>query len=293
MKFDIESKIQEFSLIVKNNIMKLVGEEPGTLMDATRYSLLSGGKYLRPYLIIETAKIFNVENNELLNTASAIEMLHCYSLIHDDLPSMDNDDFRRGKPTCHKAFNEATAILAGDNLLTFAFEILSSDKAHSNSLLRCQIINIITKAIGVNGMAGGQMLDIEFENQEKSKEEIILMQKMKTSCLFEVSVEIGCIFGQASVEEKEIFKNFSSKLGLAYQIIDDVLDAEGDEKIFGKKTRKDISKGKATLVNKFGAGYAKEYADKLIIEAKLELLSINRDCSNLTSLADYIICRNL
>jgi len=194
------------------------------LVEAMRYSALSSGKRIRPFLAINTAQIFGISASKSLNAAVAIEFIHVYSLIHDDLPAMDNDDFRRGLPTNHKKFNEATAILAGDSLLTYAFEILSEDTTHKDPALRCELIKTLAKASGFMGMAGGQMIDLEKAQQKISEEELVRLHRLKTGELFMAAVEMGAILGHASIEERAALRHFAHDFGLVFQIKDDILD---------------------------------------------------------------------
>jgi len=263
-------------------------EQNDRLLDAMRYSLFSPGKKIRSYLLIEVAKIFNAPLEEAIKAASSIEMIHCYSLIHDDLPAMDNDDLRRGKPTCHIKFDEATAILAGDALLTIAFEVLA-EKLNISPIKRCNIISCLAKAIGYRGMAGGQMRDLFYQNKQITLEEAINMENMKTSMLFSASASIGAIMGDASEREVKNLEEFGLKLGLAFQIIDDIIDLKGDENQSGKKLRKDDSAGKATIVKFIGEQKALALAEKNIEEA-LELIK-PYNSSYLELLTDFILKR--
>ena len=205
------------------------------VVEAMRYSALAGGKCLRPFLVLQSAALFGVERSKALRVAVALEMVHCYSLIHDDLPAMDNDDMRRGQPTCHKKFDEATAILAGDGLLTRAFGVIASDECLFEPAVRCQLIAELSKAAGMSGMIGGQMLDILAEGMDDTDlPEIIRLQQMKTGRLFSFACEAGAIMGKASYEDRQVLKSYARDIGLAFQITDDILDAEGDEESMGK-----------------------------------------------------------
>jgi len=291
---NIEAQLADLSETVRDEIARLLaGNQASKLLEAMKYSAISGGKYLRPFITYNVGKIFDLSIQDVIVAAASIEIIHCYSLIHDDLPSMDNDDLRRGKPSCHKAFDEATAILAGDALHTFAFEILSSENFNKDAEIRCKVINLLAKSIGMNGMAGGQMFDLQYEQLEVSEEEILTMQKMKTAYLFSVSAEIASILAKSNDIERLAIRNYGLKLGLAFQIIDDVIDVEGTEKHAGKKLGKDELAGKATLVSKFGIDYAKMKAHKLSQEAKSHLLALgDRDYNNLIAIADFVIARS-
>ena len=210
---------------------------------------MNGGKRLRPFLVMETAKLFDVNDPRILRIASAIECVHCYSLVHDDLPSMDNDDMRRGQPTLHKKYDEATAILAGDGLLTLAFEILADEKTHKDSDVRAKLCLELAKASGLNGMVGGQMYDLQAEssNDLLNMQEIKNIQNLKTGKLIQCAVKIGAIVGGANPKQMQCLENYASNIGLAFQVSDDLLDALGDEILMGKSVRKDDVKIKQHL----------------------------------------------
>jgi len=197
------------------------------LVEAMRYSALSDGKRIRPFLVMASAQILGINPLASLNAAVALEFVHVYSLIHDDLPAMDNDDMRRGQPTCHKKFDEATAILAGDALLTYAFEILTDVKTHQDAAVRCELIKTLAKASGFKGMAGGQMIDLEKANKKISKEELAKLHRLKTGELFMAATEMGAILGHSTIEERNALRYYAHDLGLAFQIRDDILDHSG------------------------------------------------------------------
>jgi farnesyl diphosphate synthase len=249
---------------VEGRLTKLLGEAgsgpaaPGRLAEAMRYATLSGGKRFRPFLVIEAAALFGVPQRQALNTAAAVECIHCYSLVHDDLPAMDDDDLRRGRPTVHKAFDEATAILAGDALLTIAFEILSQPATHPNPEIRAELVFGLARASGWRGMAGGQMLDLAAERVLQDMDGIRKIQAMKTGALIEFSVDAGAILGRASAAEREALRTYARTIGLAFQVADDLLDAEGSPEHVGKATGKDARAGKATLVSLIGLSQARE-----------------------------------
>lgn len=265
------------------------GEE--TVLEAMRYSALSGGKRLRPFLTICSAGLFGVSYEAALETAAAIEFIHTYSLIHDDLPALDNDDLRRGKPSCHKAFGEATAILAGDGLLTYAFQILSSPKVHADPGVRCELVSALAQAAGCWGMVGGQMMDLEAENKKLSVEEIIRLQRLKTGELFAISCEAGGILGKAPMMMRKLLRAYAHDMGLAFQITDDLLDVEGTRTKMGKGVRKDKIKGKATLVASMGVDRAREHASILTRQAISHLDVFDRKADNLRALARFVIER--
>jgi farnesyl diphosphate synthase len=235
------------------------------VMQSMRYAALGQGKRLRPFLVVESAALFGVPRERALRVGAALECVHCYSLVHDDLPAMDDDDLRRGKPTTHKAFDEATAILAGDALLTFAFEILSDAATHPDADIRIRLVSGLSKAAGMAGMVGGQMLDIEAENSVTSNlSEIMLIQSLKTGALFRYACEAGAILGGADPAPLRIY---AEKIGLAFQIADDILDVESTPETLGKATQKDKVMGKATFVNLLGLDEAKARAAQLTDEA--------------------------
>ncbi len=262
-----------------------------TILEAMRYSALSGGKRLRPFLTVCSAGLFGVSHEAAVEAASAIEFIHTYSLIHDDLPAMDNDDLRRGKPSLHKAFSEAAAILAGDALLTFAFQVLASPRVHADPAVRCELIAALAAASGTSGMVGGQMMDIEAENKQLSVEEIIRLQRLKTGELFAVSCEAGAILGKAPGMMRKLLRAYAHDMGLAFQITDDLLDVEGTRSQTGKGVRKDKIAGKATLVSVMGIERAREHAQILIKQAISHLDVFDKKADNLRALAEFVISR--
>ena len=262
-----------------------------TVVEAMRYSALAGGKRLRPFLAVASSCLFGVSVESAVETAAAIEFIHTYSLIHDDLPAMDNDDLRRGKPSCHKAFGEAAAILAGDGLLTYAFQILASTNVHADPAVRCELITALAQASGCWGMVGGQMMDIEAEKKELTIDEIIRLQRLKTGELFAVSCEAGAILGKAPMMKRNLLRAYAHDMGLAFQITDDLLDAEGTRTETGKGVRKDKIAGKATLVSSMGIERARDHANVLISQAISHLDSFDKRADHLRSLANFVISR--
>ena len=261
------------------------------VMDAMRYSTLGGGKRIRPFLVVSSAELFSVDRRSALRAAAAVEMVHCYSLIHDDLPAMDDDDLRRGRPTCHVEFDEATAILAGDALLTKAFEVLVDDKTHQDARVRADLVLALARASGHAGMVGGQMLDLEAEAHELKMPEITRLQRMKTGELIAASCEAGAILGKASVHAFNHLHAYAHDIGLAFQIADDLLDVEGDEEAIGKKTGKDKAAGKATFVSLLGVERAREQADLLSHQAQEHLDPFGDAAELLRTLAHFIVNR--
>ena len=242
---------------------------PARLLAAMRHAALGGGKRLRPFLTLETAALFDVAPEAAMRAACALEMVHCYSLVHDDLPAMDDDDLRRGRPTVHKAYDEATAILAGDSLLTYAFDILSDPATHDDPALRCQLVRHLALASGLGGMAGGQALDLEAERSDKplTMDEVLEMQAMKTGALLQQAVEAGALLGLASPAQMRRLSRFGALIGAAFQIADDLLDARSDAATLGKRAGKDAGRNKATLVSMLGVDAAEQRCDSLVDEA--------------------------
>lgn len=262
-----------------------------TVIKAMRYSALSGGKRLRPFLTVASAHLFGVSREASLLTAAAIEFIHTYSLIHDDLPAMDDDSLRRGKPSCHVVFGEAAAILAGDALLTFAFQVLADDRVHADPSVRCELIRTLSVASGFRGMVGGQMMDLEAENKKLSIDEIIRLQRLKTGELFAMSCEAGAILGKAPRPMRNALRGYAHDIGLAFQITDDLLDAEGTRTEVGKNVNKDKQAGKATLVSVLGIDRAREQARILANQAKGHLEVFDKKADDLRALAEFVIER--
>ena len=250
---------------------------PARLLEAMRYSTLGGGKRLRPFLVVETARLFGVTGAGPLRAGAALEMIHCYSLVHDDLPAMDDDDLRRGRPTAHKAFDEATAILSGDALLTYAFDVVAGEETHPDPQVRAALVLSLARASGLGGMAGGQALDLEAEARAEphTTEFVLQMQSMKTGALLLHAVEAGAILGGASAGEREALTRYGRALGAAFQVADDILDAESDTETLGKAAGKDAGRNKATLVAALGLDVAKSRRDALAREAQEALAATN------------------
>jgi farnesyl diphosphate synthase len=267
---------------------------PARLMDAMRYASLGGGKRLRPFLVVETAALFQVRRERALMVGTALECVHCYSLAHDDLPAMDNDALRRGQPTVHKAFDEATAILAGDGLLTFAFDLLSRPETHPSGAVRIALVNLLARAAGLGGMVGGQMLDLAAEGRFAAgpltldEGEVTTLQAMKTGALLRFGCLAGAILGEASAEKREALDQYGSALGRAFQIADDLLDVEGDAAMVGKSTGKDAAAGKATLVGVLGPAEAKARLKILVTQAEAALAPFGRDGAVLKEAAHFV-----
>jgi farnesyl diphosphate synthase len=259
--------------------------------DAMRYASLDGGKRLRPFLVMQSASLFNVSPSSALRVAAALEMVHCYSLVHDDLPCMDDDDLRRGRPTCHKKFDEATALLAGDALLTRAFEILASEATHCDPAVRCQLVGELAHAAGGQGMVGGQMVDLQAARLDMDVNAITRLQQMKTGRLISFACEAGAIMGKAASSLRLALKNYASEIGLAFQIADDILDIEGEVSQVGKALRKDAEAGKATFVSLLGIDRARNQAKMLADQACRHLEPFGDKADLLRSTALYIVAR--
>jgi farnesyl diphosphate synthase len=261
------------------------------LAEAMRYSSLGGGKRLRAFLAMESAALFNVDRRCAARVGAAIEMLHAYSLVHDDLPAMDDDDLRRGRPSCHRAFDEATAILAGDALQTRAFEILAEPDTHSNPDARCELVVALARAAGARGMVGGQMIDMLSEGQALTAEQITRLQALKTGRLIQFSAEAGAIMGRAGMAQRHLLAAYGRDLGAAFQIADDLLDVVGTTEETGKTAGKDAAAGKATLVAVLGVERARAQAEALAAQASAQLESFGAKAGLLRALADYVVAR--
>jgi farnesyl diphosphate synthase len=262
------------------------------LYEAMRHAAIGGGKRLRPLLVIATANLFHVDRDVALRVATALECIHVYSLIHDDLPCMDDDDLRRGKPTVHKAFGEAIAVLAGDSLHALAFEILASSATHSDPFIRSELIATLALASGPEGMAGGQMMDLEAENAQFDLPTVTRLQALKTGALIAASVEMGAILGRVPPEGRIRLRGYARDIGLAFQIADDILDVEGDEALAGKALHKDAQAGKATFLSLMGLARAKEQAAMLVDQAIDHLSSYGQEAELLRAIARYVLERD-
>jgi len=284
------------SILVQKRMHDLLPENfsASKIVEAMRYSCMSEGKRIRPFLVIASAKIFGYGVLQSLNCATAIELIHNYSLIHDDLPAMDNDDFRRGQPSAHKQFDEATAILAGDGLLTFAFELLAQVQTHRDPVVRCELIKTIAKASGHMGMVGGQMIDIEKTNKKISKEELANIHRLKTGELFMASAESGAILGRASIDERKALRFFANDLGLAFQIRDDILDHNGIN--VGKINLDEINhkknKTRVSFVDIVGLDHSNKQLEILRQQAIDHLTIFGNKANLLIDLTNFVISRS-
>jgi len=289
---DIKAILQEKKKLVDNALkeyLKVKDGVPDVIYESMSYSVFAGGKRLRPILAMAGCEICGGQRNDILPIACALEMIHTYSLIHDDLPAMDNDDYRRGKPTNHKVFGEAIAILAGDALLNTAFELLLDAVSKNNRCLKA--VQLVARAAGVEGMIGGQVIDLEFENKEVDLEILKEMHSKKTGALINASILSGALAAVCREEEYQNLYKFGSRLGLAFQIRDDILDVIGDEKLMGKKTGSDFANNKSTYVSLLGLDRSKEMVIVLAEEAKTFLKIFGDKADFLIQLTDYLVNR--
>lgn len=261
------------------------------LLSAMRYSALAGGKRLRAFLVLSSADLFEVDRRCALRVAAAVELVHTYSLVHDDLPAMDDGDLRRGLPTAHIEFDEATAILSGDALLTLAFEVLAEEATHALASVRCELVRSLAAATGCRGMVAGQMIDLDFENTETNVATITRLQQLKTGALIAFSCESGAILGQAHGHLRRALHAYAHDLGLAFQIVDDLLDAEGDAAELGKAVGADAEAGKATLVSLMGVDRARMQARMLADQASSHLDPLGDRVEILRAVADFVVRR--
>lgn len=290
-KDELKSRVNNVEILLNEYMPKEEGYQK-TIFEAMNYSLSAGGKRLRPILTLEACKLVGGNEKDAIPFAAAIEMIHTYSLIHDDLPALDNDDLRRGRKTNHKVYGEAMAILAGDGLLNYAYEIMlkeSIGKDDSDKYLKA--INEIAKVSGIYGMIGGQVVDIESEGKSISMDKLDFIHMNKTAAIIIGCMRAGAIIGGASEIQLENITKYAKNIGLSFQIVDDILDVVGDEAKLGKKVGSDIDNEKSTYPSLIGLEKSKEIAKNLIEEAKLSISNIDKDSEFLNSLADYIVDR--
>ncbi|MCC7272566.1 MAG: polyprenyl synthetase family protein [Alphaproteobacteria bacterium] len=290
----LDAALREVGRAVDAMMDRLVPAVPGLeapVFEAMRYAALGPGKRLRPFLAVASASLFTVGRIPSLRVAAAIEMVHSYSLVHDDLPAMDDSDLRRGRPSAHKAFDEATAILAGDGLLTAAFGVLADEATHSDPAVRCELVRRLAEAAGGHGMVGGQMIDLVAERQALDMGAITRLQRMKTGEMIAFSCEAGAILGKAAAEPRHALKAYAHDLGLAFQIVDDLLDAEGSEAETGKKVGQDAARGKATFVSILGLDRAREQARMLSRQAIGHLDLFDQKADLLRDVARFVVTR--
>ena len=291
---DFDARIRETAALVEDALDHLLPQRKGPLgrvVDAMRHGALDGGKRLRPFLVIAAADIFDCPRAFSVRAGCAVEMIHCYSLIHDDLPAMDDSDLRRGRPSVHKAYDDATAILAGDALLTQAFEILAGPETHGDAAIRCRLALELAKASGREGMVGGQMIDIYAEQKDFTLPEIEELQRLKTGALIRFSAMAGGIIGGAADEDVDALKAFAEDLGLAFQIVDDLLDLFSDAEALGKPVGQDTDMDKATFVKLLGAEGARDQAKALVNSAKGHLDRFGPVADPLRGAADFVFQR--
>ena len=290
----LQDAMAEASLLINHAIDDLLPSGDGAdaqLFEAMRYGCLGGGKRLRPFLVLRTSALFGVSESCAVRAAAAIEFIHCYSLIHDDLPAMDDSDLRRGRPTVHKQFDEATAILAGDALLTLGFEVLADPATHEDPHVRCQLVAALASAAGANGMCGGQMLDLLAENQALDAPGIARLQRLKTGELISFSCEAGAILGRAAAPQRQALRAYAHDVRLAFQIADDILDATGSEHDTGKSVGQDAAAGKSTFVSILGLDQARARAAMLARQAAEHLEIFEGRAEVLRDFARYVVER--
>lgn len=273
---------------------------PARVVESMRYAALAGGKRLRPFLVVESARLFGASGQGVFRAAAAMEFVHCYSLVHDDLPAMDDDELRRGQPTTHRKFDEATAILAGDALLTYAFDVLADEPTSADPAIRVELVKVLARAAGLGGMVGGQLLDLEAEGRfadtgrplDLTDTEILRLQAMKTGALLLASVEMGAILGGADAGQRAALATYGRTLGQAFQIADDLLDEEADAAVVGKATGKDAAKGKGTLVRLWGKEAARARLAQLVSEADAALAGFGERAEVLRAAAHFVANRD-
>lgn len=290
LSFALKDAVAKVEEILDEVLPESNGPE-ARLLEAMRYATLGGGKRLRPFLTLQSGRLFGIDDETMLRVAAAVECVHVYSLVHDDLPAMDDDDLRRGKPSLHKQYDDATAILVGDALLTLAFEILSDDETHPDPYVRCKLVSRLAKAIGPRGMVAGQMIDLATENQNPDIGTVTRLQRLKTGELIAFACETGAIVGRASKEARHALEGYAHDLGLAFQMIDDLIDVEGDEAEAGKALRKDAGRGKATFVEILGPERARSQAGLLAGQASRHLDLFDEKADLLRALTEYVTNR--
>tara|TARA_B110000090_G_scaffold203867_1_gene249100 strand:- start:1570 stop:2445 length:876 start_codon:yes stop_codon:yes gene_type:complete len=290
--------------VIKNRLIKnakkidrflinyLKNQELSLLLDPMKYGVISGGKKIRSTIILDAGKIFKLSENKLINICAAVECIHSYSLIHDDLPCMDNDSIRRGKPSTHMKFGEASAVLAGNSLLTLAFEIIADKNYSVNPKLKNEIIKSLASCSGHTGIAGGQELDLKFENKKKSLKQIVRMQKKKTGKLFSFCFYAVAVVAKKNMREKNKLSDLGDEIGLLFQLADDFLDTKGSKKLVGKSIKKDNKKGKSTLISLMGYEKTYKYADNLKKNILLKLTKHGKNAKDLINTIEFILSRN-
>ncbi len=291
----LHNALAQIAAEIDNEFSQLLaspGDARDPLYAAMRHAAIGGGKRLRPLLVTATASLFHVDRDVALRVGTAVEAIHVYSLVHDDLPCMDDDDLRRGKPTVHRAYDEATAVLAGDALHALAFEILANSGTHTDPFIRSELIATLAVASGPDGMAGGQMMDLEAEKTTFDLPTVTRLQALKTGALIAASVEMGAILGHVPPEGRTNLRGYARDIGLAFQIADDILDVEGDPEIAGKALHKDAEAGKGTFVSLMGLDRAKQQAAMLVEQAVGQLAGYGQEAELLRAIANYITERD-
>jgi len=289
----IKTKLNKNAKKVDNFLINFINKQKNSLLVAPmKYGVISGGKKIRSTVILDFGKILRVNEKKLISICAAVECIHSYSLIHDDLPCMDNDSFRRGKPSTHKKYGEATAVLAGNSLLTLAFEIISDKKNHLRSDHKIKIINLLSNCSGHTGIAGGQELDLKFENKKKKNSQILNMQRKKTGKLFNFCLQSVAIIANRNNVEKKMFGVIGEDIGLLFQLADDFLDIKGSKKLIGKSIKKDNKKGKSTLIKLLGYEKAFNYANNLKKKILLKLRKHGKNAKDLIETIEFIQKRN-
>ena len=289
----IKTKLNKNAKKVDNFLINFINKQKNSLLVAPmKYGVISGGKKIRSTLILDFGKILKVNEKKLISICAAVECIHSYSLIHDDLPCMDNDSFRRGKPSTHKKYGEATAVLAGNSLLTLAFEIISDKKNHLRSDHKIKIINLLSNCSGHTGIAGGQELDLKFENKKKKNSQILNMQRKKTGKLFNFCLQSVAIIANRNNVEKKMFGVIGEDIGLLFQLADDFLDIKGSKKLIGKSIKKDNKKGKSTLIKLIGYEKAFNYANNLKKKILRKIRKHGKNAKDLIDTIEFIHERN-
>ena len=289
MKKQLSKIAKDTNIYLKRYINKQYNSD---LMPAMRYGLFPGGKKIRSKILIDIGSLFSISYKTLITIGAAVECIHAYSLIHDDLPCMDNDKLRRGKPSTHIKYGESTAVLAGNSLLTMAFEILASKSLKLSEKIKIDLINKLSECSGHLGIAGGQYLDLDYENKKISKNKIIEMEKKKTGMLFSFCCAAPLIIKKRKIKDVKFFEKIGSQIGLLFQIADDLIDYQGSSKMAGKKTGKDIKKGKATLISLLGYSNSIKYCDKVIKDINYDLKRYGPNTKKINSTLNYILNRN-
>ena len=288
----VQAEVVEGTDRLFDRLLQVPGDPRSRLYEAMRHAAIGGGKRLRPLLVRAAGDLYHVDSAPTLRVGAAVEAMHVYSLIHDDLPCMDDDDLRRGKPTVHRAFDEATAVLAGDSLHALAFEWLVDPATHADPFVRSELIHELARAAGPAGMAGGQMMDLAAETAQFDLPTVTRLQQLKTGALIAFSVEAGAILARIPAEGRTPLRGYARDIGLAFQIADDILDVDGDEQLAGKALHKDEAAGKATFVTLMGLDRAREQARALVDQAIAHLAGFGEEAELLRAIARYIVERD-